>query len=368
MKIGVIGTGYVGLIQAVGLAELGFNVVAYDIDKHKIEQLKKGKTPIYEEGLEELLKKNLGRLHFTNRIEDLKGSEVYFICVGTPQDSKGKANLSFVISAAENLKPLLTGREIVVLKSTVPVGTNRRIQNLLGNLARVVSNPEFLREGIAIKDFFNPDRIVLGFKENEEDWVIEKIENLYGYFKEKGVPFVITNWESAELIKYSANTFLAMKISFINEIARLAEKVGADIKTIAEGVGLDPRIGKNFLNAGIGWGGSCFHPEEVFYLKTPRGVEIREFRELEGLPRNPQFLLSWEENKGFSVKGIKLASKRHYKGNLVKIKLTLGREITVTEEHPVVIFKDRTYKVILAGELKEGEWIPLPLGLSLIHI
>jgi len=305
MRIGVIGTGYVGLIQAVGLAELGFELVAYDIDPSKIEKLKRGIPPIYEKDLEGLLKKNLGRLSFTSDINDLRGIDVYFVCVGTPQDEKGKANLNFVFSAVESLKPLLGGKEIVVLKSTVPVGTNRRVQQILGDKAYAVSNPEFLREGIAVYDFFNPERVVLGFGEDSPEWVKEKMLSLYGYFVEKKVPFVVTNWESAELIKYASNTFLAMKISFVNELARLAEKTGADIRDIATGMGLDSRIGKKFLNAGIGWGGSCF-PKDVEAL-------IWQFREHEVEPKLPKATkeineeqLIWFFNK----------IKRHYGGNI----------------------------------------------------
>ncbi|HIP86783.1 MAG TPA: UDP-glucose/GDP-mannose dehydrogenase family protein [Aquifex sp.] len=305
MKTAVIGTGYVGLIQAVGLAHLGFKVIAYDIDISKINALKRGNPPIYEKGLKELLHQNRERLFFTTSVEDLKDSEVIFVCVGTPQDSQGKANLNFVFSAVENLKPLLMGKEIVVLKSTVPVGTNRKVQQLLGGKAFVVSNPEFLREGIAVEDFFNPERVVLGFSENHPEWVREKMFNLYRFFLKKNIPFVVTNWESAELIKYASNTFLAMKISFINELARLSEKVGADIKEIARGMGLDSRIGNKFLNAGIGWGGSCF-PKDVSAL-------IWQFKEWGIEPKLPKVTkeindeqIPWFLNK----------IKKHYGGNL----------------------------------------------------
>jgi len=308
MKVGVVGTGYVGLIQAVGLAELGFEVVAYDIDPAKIEKLKRGVPPIYEKDLEGLLKKNLGRLEFTTSVEDLGGSEVIFICVGTPQDAKGRANLSFVFSAAESLKPLLSGEEIVVLKSTVPVGTNRKVQELLKGSAFVVSNPEFLREGMAVFDFFNPERVVLGFGEDHPGRVREKMLSLYGHFLERKTPFVITNWESAELIKYASNTFLAMKISFINELARLAERTGADVRDVARGMGLDSRIGQKFLNAGIGWGGSCF-PKDVEAL-------IWQFLEHELEPKLPKATkeineeqLIWFFNKIKKAYGGKLAGK-----------------------------------------------------------
>jgi len=361
MRIGVIGTGYVGLIQAVGLAELGFEVVAYDIDPSKIEKLKRGIPPIYEKDLEGLLKKNLGRLSFTSDINDLKGCEVFFICVGTPQDAKGKANINFVFSAVESLKPLLGGKEIVVLKSTVPVGTNRRVQQILGDKAYAVSNPEFLREGIAVYDFFNPERVVLGFGENTPEWVKEKMLSLYGYFVEKKVPFVVTNWESAELIKYASNTFLAMKISFVNELARLAEKTGADIRDIATGMGLDSRIGKKFLNAGIGWGGSCFHPKEVVCVKTPEGVKVLEFHQLEKYENLPLEVLSWN-GKTFSWKKLKYLTRRFYRGNLVRVRLPLGRGVEVTEDHPMVVYENGLLKQVLAKDLKKGQKILLPSG------
>jgi len=362
MQIGVLGAGYVGLIQAVGLAELGFNVTVYDIDPSKIKKLQKGEPPIYEKDLEGLLKKNIGRLQFTTNLEKLKGSEVFFICVGTPQDSKGKANLNFVFSAAENLKPLLSGKEIVVLKSTVPVGTNRKVQQLLGDRAYVVSNPEFLREGIAVYDFFNPERVVLGFGENSPEWVKEKIFNLYRYFQEKEVPFVVTDWESAELIKYASNTFLAMKISFINELARLAEKTGADIRDIAKGMGLDSRIGPKFLNAGIGWGGSCFHPKEVLFVEIPgKGIRAIEFHQLERFKNVPLKVVSAKDGK-LTTERVKLFTKRFYSGEIYKIKLPLGREIKVTHDHPMLVYKNGTFEVVLAKDLKEGNLLALPTG------
>ncbi|MEO2153279.1 MAG: nucleotide sugar dehydrogenase [Aquificota bacterium] len=359
-KIGVVGTGYVGLIQAVGLAELGFEVVAYDIDPFKIEKLKKGESPIYEKNLDKLLQENLNRLHFTGDIKELKQAEVIFICVGTPQDAKGKANLSFVFSAVESLKPLLDGKQIIVLKSTVPVGTNRKVQELVGNKAFVVSNPEFLREGIAVWDFFNPERVVLGFGENTPQWVKEKIFSIYRFFQEKEIPFVVTNWESAELIKYASNTFLAMKISFVNELARLAEKTGADIKEISKGMGLDSRIGDKFLNAGIGWGGSCFHPKEVVFIKTETGLKVLEFHELENLKGKSIKILSSDSEK-LSTERVKYLSRRFYQGEIYTIKLPLGREIKVTHDHPMLVFDGKTFKVKLANQLKEGEKVAVPL-------
>ncbi len=276
MKVGVIGTGYVGLIQAVGLASFNHEVIGVDIDTSKIEKLKRGISPLHEEGLEEVLKKHVNKnLIFSADYNLLKNTDVIFLCVGTPQDKDGKANLSFLFDAAENLKRVLDKKEeyIIVTKSTVPVGTNRKLKEIFkGFNVKVVSNPEFLREGKALYDFYNPDRIVLGF-ENEKDEKLKDIlvNSIYKPFKEKNVPFVITNLETAELIKYASNAFLATKISFINEIAKLCDKVNANVKKVAEGMGLDPRIGKAFLNAGIGWGGSCF-PKDVKAL-------IKQFEE-----------------------------------------------------------------------------------------
>ena len=266
MSISVIGTGYVGLIQAVGLAEFGFDVVGIDIDESKVKALNRGECPLYEEGLEELLKKHVNKkLTFTTSYEPIKDSDVIFLCVGTPQDKDGNADLRFLFSAVEKIKETIDKDDykVIVIKSTVPVGTNRRVKELLKDYnVDVVSNPEFLREGIAVYDFFNPERIVLGFENLENKKPIKIMEDVYKYFKEKNIPFVITNWETAELIKYASNAFLATKISFVNELAKLADKVKADIKTISYAMGLDPRIGHKFLNAGIGYGGSCF-PKDV---------------------------------------------------------------------------------------------------------
>ena len=266
MKISVIGTGYVGLIQVVGLAEFGFNVVGIDIDETKVKQLNEGKCPLYEEGLEELLKKHINKnLTFTTSYEPIKDSDVIFLCVGTPQDRDGNADLRFLFSAVEKIKETIDKDDykVVVVKSTVPVGTNRKVKELLSEYnVDVVSNPEFLREGIAVYDFFNPERIVLGFENLRNKKPIKIMENIYYCFKEKNIPFVITNWETAELIKYASNAFLATKLSFINELAKLSDKVGANIKTVSYAMGLDPRIRNKFLNAGIGYGGSCF-PKDV---------------------------------------------------------------------------------------------------------
>ncbi|MCK5039907.1 MAG: UDP-glucose/GDP-mannose dehydrogenase family protein [Candidatus Aenigmarchaeota archaeon] len=264
MKIAVIGTGYVGLIQSVGLSKLGFDCFGIDIDENKIKMLNAGKSPIWEDKLEEILKKHNGKnLKFTTNFGVIEECDAVFICVGTPQSSDGTADLKYIFAAAEGVKPYLKKNAVVVIKSTVPVGTNRKVSKILeGCNCDVVSNPEFLKEGSAIDDFFNTDRVVLGFEDNTKHEARDSMMNIYSYFYEKKTKFVITDWESAELIKYASNSFLAVKISFVNEIARLCDTVGADIKDVTKGMGYDRRIGEHFLNAGLGYGGSCF-PKDV---------------------------------------------------------------------------------------------------------
>ncbi|MCD6464244.1 UDP-glucose/GDP-mannose dehydrogenase family protein [Candidatus Woesearchaeota archaeon] len=264
MKISVIGVGYVGLTQALGLAEFGFDVVGIDIIKEKVDKLNQGQTPLTEEGLEQLLSKHLNNnLSFTTDYSVIKNSDAIFLCVGTPPRQDGSTNLDFLMSAVNTMKPYLTGNhKLVIVKSTVPVGTTRKVYSMLrDNNVAVFFNPEFLREGLAIHDFFNPSRIVIGFDNNSKQY-LNNLFKIYEYFVNKNTPFILTNWETAELIKYASNTFLAMKISFINELARFAEHHNIDIKTLSKGIGADPRIGYSFLNAGLGYGGSCL-PKDV---------------------------------------------------------------------------------------------------------
>ncbi len=264
-KFLVVGIGHLGLIQSLGLAEFGFNVVGIDVDESKIKRLNAGESPLYEEGLDELLKKHVGKnLKFTTSYDEIKDSDVVFLCVGTPQDEEGNADLRYIFSATESIKNQLNGSyKIIVVKSTVPVGTNRKVRELLKDYdVEIVSNPEFLREGIAVYDFFNPERIVLGFENLNKEKPIKTMKQIYANFEDKKIPFFITNWESAELIKYASNAFLATKISYVNELSRLTDEVGADIVTITKAMGIDKRIGHKYLNAGIGYGGSCF-PKDV---------------------------------------------------------------------------------------------------------
>lgn len=261
MNISVIGTGYVGLVTGVSLSEIGHNVICIDIDADKVNRMKKGISPIYEPGLDELMIKNIEREHLTFTTDHkmaFENADVIYIAVGTPQNADGSANLAFIEQAARDIAQNITKDIIVVTKSTVPVGTNHHIkkvieQSLIKKVSvKVVSNPEFLREGSAVNDTFNGDRIVIGTDDSDAGNVIEEINAPFG------IPVYKTDVKSAEMIKYASNAFLATKISFINEIANICEKVGANVEDVAVGMGQDKRIGSQFLNAGIGYGGSCF--------------------------------------------------------------------------------------------------------------
>lgn len=267
--IGVIGIGYVGLVTGVCLSELGHEVICMDIDADKIASLREGKVPIYEPGLPELLGKNQERLTFTTSLEDvLDKCEIVYIAVDTPPTFTGDADLSRVFQVMSALPGLSTDHHILVMKSTVPVGTGNKISSELARQGSgsigYVSNPEFLREGTAIKDFMNPDRIVIGSRDKKAG---RRVATLYAKLD---APVLETSIPTAEMIKYASNAFLATKISFINEIANVCEEIGADVTVVANGMGLDKRIGHHFLNAGIGFGGSCF-PKDVTALKQIAG-------------------------------------------------------------------------------------------------
>lgn len=267
MKIGVVGTGYVGLVQGVILSEFGLEVTCVDTNIEKIEMLKNGGVPIYEPGLEPLLKKNIeaGRLQFTSEIKEaVETSEVLFIAVGTPPADDGSADLRYVLEVANSIGEYMNGYRVIVDKSTVPVGTGKLVRETIQKKLDergvdfefdVVSNPEFLREGKAVNDCLRPDRVVIGYSDERAKEMMKKVYNVL-YINE--TPFVFTSVETAEMIKYASNAFLAVKISFINEMALLAEKVGADVQQIAKAMGQDGRISPKFLHAGPGYGGSCF--------------------------------------------------------------------------------------------------------------
>lgn len=274
MRIVMVGTGYVGLVTGACFSEFGVDVTCVDKDAGKIERLNKGGIPIFEPGLDKLVETNVkaGRLHFTTDLaKAVPGADAIFIAVGTPsRRGDGHADLSYVYAAAEEIGRALTGYAVIVTKSTVPVGTGREVQRRIKAVRPdaqfdVASNPEFLREGAAIGDFMRPDRVVIGA---ESERAREVMRQLYRPLYLIETPIVFTSLETSELIKYAANTFLAAKITFINEVADLCEKVGADVHDVAKGIGLDGRIGKKFLHPGPGYGGSCFPKDTLALVKT----------------------------------------------------------------------------------------------------
>ena len=266
MKIAVVGTGYVGLVTGTCFAETGNDVTCVDIDKSKVDKLSNGQITIYEPGLEKLFERNLkeGRLHFTTSLAaGIKDAQVIFLALPTPPGADGAADLSFVLKVAEQLGNLMTDYKVIVDKSTVPVGTAEKVHAAIVKNSKVefdvVSNPEFLREGVAVDDFMKPDRVVIGTNSERARKVMG---DLYAPFVRQGNPILYMDERSAELTKYAANSFLATKISFMNEVAVLCEKLGADVDMVRRGIGSDDRIGKRFLFPGIGYGGSCF-PKDV---------------------------------------------------------------------------------------------------------
>ena len=275
MKVTVIGTGYVGLVSGTCLAEMGNSVMCLDLDPNKIATLKAGGIPIYEPGLEDMVKRNVaaGRLHFTTSVEEsVEFGTIQFIAVGTPPDEDGSADLQYVVAAARNIGRHMKDHKLVVDKSTVPVGTADKVRAALKEELEkrgvqipfsVASNPEFLKEGAAVDDFMKPDRIVVG---TDDEQATQLLRALYAPFQRNRERLIVMDIRSAELTKYAANAMLATRISFMNELAVLAEKLGADIEQVRQGIGSDPRIGYHFLYAGCGYGGSCF-PKDVQALR-----------------------------------------------------------------------------------------------------
>ncbi|MGG1641490.1 UDP-glucose dehydrogenase family protein [Paenibacillus sp. NRS-1782] len=283
MKLAVIGTGYVGLVSGVCFAHKGNEVICVDLEQHKIDMLNRAESPIYEPGIEELIALNLeaGRLEFTSDLADaVRRSDIIILAVGTPSLANGEANLSYIEQAAADVGKAMNGYKIIMTKSTVPVGTNEKIKDVLAHHTSlsfdIVSAPEFLREGSAINDTLHPDRIIIGL---DNTGLRETMVSLHQVFTDK---IYVTDIRSAEMIKYASNAFLATKISFINEIANICEKVGADVTCVADGMGMDKRIGSYFLQAGIGYGGSCF-PKDTNALIQIAGNVDYEFKLLKSV-------------------------------------------------------------------------------------
>ena len=363
MNIVVAGTGYVGLVTGVALANAGHCVTCVDVDQAKVELMRQGVSPIYEPGLEELMQENMERLTFTTDYASAyRTAEVVFIGVGTPEKKDGSANLSYVFQVAHQIAENIENDCIVVVKSTVPIGTNDKVEKLIkDNLAHdvwveVVSNPEFLSQGTAVPDTLHAARIVIGA---ESDRAKEIVRNVYENFHQ---PFVITNRRSAEMIKYASNDFLALKISYINEIANFCEIVGTNIEDVAKGMGYDPRIGNRFLHAGIGYGGSCFpkdtkalHWMSNYYereLKTIKAaIEINDSQKLKLIKKSKQYYDSLE---GLTVAVLGLTFKPNTDDlreapSLVNIPIMLDDGATVKAWDPVGV---ENYKKKYPDELQ----------------
>ncbi len=309
MKIAVVGTGYVGLVTGTCFAETGNSVSCVDIDERKVAKLKNGEVPIYEPGLDALFERNVkqGRLHFTTDLkEGIEGAKIIFLALPTPPGEDGSADLKYVLKVADDLGYLLEDYAVIVDKSTVPVGTAEKVRAKIAANAKVefdvVSNPEFLREGVAVEDFMKPDRVVVGTRSEKAKVIMEK---LYAPLVRQGNPILFMDEASAELTKYAANSFLATKITFMNEIANLCERLGADVDMVRKGIGTDSRIGKRFLFAGIGYGGSCF-PKDVQALAKSAVKADYDFKILNAV---------MDINQVQKTRLIEKA-KAHYGGNL----------------------------------------------------
>lgn len=370
----VIGTGYVGLVTGTCFSDMGNCVTCVDIIPEKVERLTEGILPIYEPGLKEMVERNVraGRLQFTTSYaQGLDAAEFIFIAVNTPTDNnQGGADMSYVERAACSIAEHLDHYAIIINKSTVPVGSGDVVTRIIGkHLARpelrfsVVSNPEFLAEGSAVADFQNPDRVVLGSSDPE---AANKVATLYLPLR---APIVITDLYTAEMIKYASNAFLATRISFINEIAQICERLGADVKEVAAGMGHDRRIGKHFLNAGLGYGGSCFTAQEtVFALNSPNiaAEPIETLFARHGTPwqgetvelvqPQGQHVLAFDLSTGQPVLAEVLAvTRRPYTGTMVTITTRLGRTLQVTADHPVVVYTEQQCTILPASEIAPGD-------------
>jgi len=319
MKIAVVGTGYVGLVTGTCFAETGNDVICVDIDKSKVDKLTKGEITIYEPGLEKLFLRNLreDRLHFTtNLAEGIKDAQIIFLALPTPPGEDGSADLKYILGVAADLGKILDDYKVIVDKSTVPVGTAEKVTkaiaaNYSGDFD-VVSNPEFLREGVAVEDFMKPDRVVIGTSTERARKIMT---DLYSPFVRQGNPILFMDERSAELTKYAANSFLATKISFMNEIAQLCERIGADVDMVRRGIGSDDRIGKRFLFPGIGYGGSCFPKDVQALAKSSREagyefkilnsvMEVNETQKLHLLPKIRKYFQNDLKEKKFALWGL----------------------------------------------------------------
>ena len=373
MKITVVGTGYVGLVAAACLAEVGNHILGLDVNAEKIRILKAGAIPIHEPGLLEIVRRNVenGRLSFTTNIEEaVHFGDIQFIAVGTPPDEDGSADLQYVTEAARNIGRFMTSAKVIVDKSTVPISTGDKVKAAVAEELKkrnidihfsVVSNPEFLKEGAAVEDFMRPDRIIIG---TEDPKAIEVMKQVYAPFQRNHDRIVITDLRSAELIKYAANAMLATRISFMNELANLAEIVGADIEMVRQGIGSDPRIGYDFLYPGCGYGGSCFPKDVKALIKTAKdvaGFDLKLLKAVEAVNDLQKFVLPKKIKKQFgeNLKGkhfalwglafkpntddMREASSRVLIDELIKAGATITAYDPVAMDEGKRIFKDEKH-------------------------
>jgi UDPglucose 6-dehydrogenase len=359
-RVAVIGAGYVGLTTAACLADLGNDVIVVDTNREKVAQLLRNHVPFYEPGLSELVERNTKakRLTFTTSYQEaVPGAEYAIIAVSTPEGEGGEADLSFVESAAGSIADSMDGPLVVVNKSTVPPLTGDMVSRVIGqrnakHKADVVSNPEFLREGSAIQDFMHPDRVVIG---GHDRAAAEKVAKLYEPLQ---AHILITpNIYTAEMVKYASNAFLAARISFINEIARICERVDADAKLVAEGMGLDKRIGPSYLDVGIGYGGSCLVGEETVLVRRGNQVSLAAFEQVFAKfePSENAHVLAWRADTGPVFLPVSTATMRPFQGEILEVRTKMGRRVLCTPDHP---FYTRD-GVKLAGQLTTADWLPL---------
>jgi UDP-glucose 6-dehydrogenase len=356
--IGVVGVGYVGLVTAVCFADLGHDVICVDVSPERIEALREGRAPIYEQGIERLLELHRGRLTFTLDLADVfERANIVFVCVDTPPTHSGDADLSRVHRVIDDL-PQLEQRVVLVMKSTVPVGTGERLRADLDarglHDVGYVSNPEFLREGRAIVDFTEPDRIVIGSFERADGDIVQAL------YHDLDAPVVRTDPASAEMIKYASNAFLATKISFINEIANVCEEVGADVGVVAHAMGLDERIGGHFLRPGIGYGGSCLPGDEYVTVRHEDEAEEVSLEDLFERDLDDIEVLAWQIGSDVpDFLPASVATSRPYDGELVEVEVESGARVRTTTDHPFVVLVGDTPQTVLAEDLEVG--MPLPV-------
>jgi UDPglucose 6-dehydrogenase len=358
----MFGAGYVGLVTGTCFADLGHEVVIRDVVPERIERLRAGEIPIYEPGLDKVLERNADRVSFALDVrEAVEGADFLYVAVGTPPLESGDADLSAVWSVIDELPADLLGRPILIMKSTVPVGTGDNVRARLDarGLTNIgyVSNPEFLAEGSAVVDFMNPDRIVVGAFESED---AERVVDLHAGIETE---FVRTDVSSAELVKLAANAFLSTRISFINEIANVCDLVGADVVDVAKGVGLDHRLGPHFLRAGIGFGGSCLVGDETVLVRRNGRTQLQSLAALydEVDPGQSVEVLSWSpDDDGAAYYPVDLVTRRPYRGDVLEIRTKMGRRVTVTPDHPLVT-RDG---LKLAEQLTNEDWLPVAQGLA----